>query len=87
MAEIGDWEGLCRNLGVSNDVLNELRFSNMENRVKKRRCLENYFNTGKACWDEVVEVVANYPFYNRRLAKKIAENHGLDYSSIFKEEL
>ena len=87
MAEIGDWETLCENLGVPNAVINELRSSSMENGIKKSRCLEAYLNTGEACWEEVVEVVADHPFYNKKLAWKIATGHGVDYSSVIKDEL
>jgi len=31
--------------------------------------------------------VADHPFYNRRLAEKIADENGIDYSSIAKAEL
>ena len=78
VAEIGDWDSLCENLGVEKAVINELRSSSMENGKKKSRCLEAYLNTDKACWERVVEVVADYPFYNKRLARQIADNH---YSS------
>jgi len=87
VAEIGDWETLCGNLGVPKAVLNELRSSSMENGIKKSRCLEAYLNTGDTCWEEVVEVVADYPFYNKKLARKIATDHGVDYSSVIKDEL
>ena len=85
MAEIGDWEALCGNLGVPRAVLSDLQnMINTENRVKKHRCLEAYINTGNACWEHVVKVVDDYPFYNARLAKEIAVMHGVGYS---KDEL
>ena len=87
MAEIGDWETLCEYLGVPNAVINKLRSSTMENARKKSRCLEAYLNTGEACWEEVVKVVADYPFHNKRLARQIATDHGVDYSSVIKDEL
>ena len=37
---------------------------------------------GDACWEHVVKVVADYLFYNFRLAKEIAAAHGIDYSRI-----
>ena len=37
---------------------------------------------GNACWEQIVKVVAEYPFYNLRLAKEIAAKHGIDYSRI-----
>ena len=87
MAEIGGWEALCGNLGVPKAVLSDLRsMINTENRVKKHRCLEAYINTGKACWETVVKVVADHPFHNARVAKEIAQDHmhGVGYS---KDEL
>ena len=85
VAEIEDWEGLCENLGVSKAVLNT--FGNKMDTVKKRKCLEAYLNTGKACWEQVVKVVADHPFYNVRLANKIADMHGIDYMRTVKDEL
>ena len=87
VAEIGDWEALCEHLGTPQTKLKELRFSTMDIRTKKSRCLEAYLDTGKACWEHVVKVVAEYPIENKRLAKKIADTHGIDYSGIVKEEL
>ena len=87
VAEIGDWEALCEHLGTPQTKLNELRFSAMDVRTKKSRCLKAYLDTGKACWEHVVKVVAEYPIENKRLAKEIADTHGIDYSGIVKEEL
>ena len=73
VAEIGDWEALCEYLGVHKAVLRNLHdMINTDNTVKKCRCLEAYINTGKACWEPVVEVIADYPFYNARLTEEIA---------------
>lgn len=79
LAEIGDWELLCENLGVPAPVLIQLRFDIVEVIVKKRRCLEAYLYTGRACWEHVVKVVANHPFYKQRLAKMIADEHDVHY--------
>ena len=76
MAEIGLWKALCENLGVHKAVLSNLcDMINTDNTVKKRRCLEAYINTGKACWEKIVKVVADHPFYNARLAEEIANMH------------
>ena len=77
VAEIGDWESLCENLGVPKPMMNRLRFSNKQDERKKSECLQAYIDTGEACWEEVVKVVANHPFYNKRLAKKIASKYGV----------
>jgi len=87
VAEIGDWEVLCENLGVPSPVLQGLRYDNIQNSMKKTRCLEAYLNTGNACWETVVEVVADVPFYNKRVAKEIADKYGVDYSKYVKDEL
>lgn len=85
VAEIGNWEPLCGNLGVDRATLSDLRhMTNTENTEKKRRCLEAYINTGKACWEKVVEVVADYPFSNARIAKQIKAHYDVGYS---KDEL
>ena len=48
--------------------------------LKERRCLiEAYLNMGNAFWEQV-KVVADYLFYNFRLAKEIAATHRIDYS-------
>lgn len=77
VAEIGDWETLCENLEVPSAVINELLFSNLKIRRKKAVCLEIYFNSGKACWEQIVKIVADHPFYNKRLARGIAAIHGV----------
>ena len=76
VAEIGDWETLCKNLGVEKAVINALRnMVDTESTIKKSRCLEAYLNTGRACWEQVVKVVADHPFYNARLARNITCSH------------
>ena len=87
MAEIGDWESLCEKLGVPNTVMNRLRFSDKQAERKKSECLEAYLNTDNACWEQVVKVVANAPFLNKKLARQIANKQNVDYSSDVKDEL
>ena len=70
---------------VHKAVLNGLRnIIDTDATIKKSRCLEAYLNMGNACWEQVVKVVAEYPynFYNLRLAKEIVPTHGIDYSRI-----
>ena len=70
-------------IGVHKAVLNGLcNVINIDVTIKKSRCLEVYLNMGNACWEQVVKVVAEYPFYNFRFAKEIADTHGIDYSRI-----
>ena len=77
VAEIGNWKSLCEYLEVPKPVINRLLFSSEQDERKKSECLEAYFNSGKACWEDVVKVVANYPFYNKKLAMEIAAKHGV----------
>ena len=87
VAEIGDWETLCENLGVPKAVISGLRFSDMQIGRKKSECLEAYLDTDNACWEQVVKVVAEFPFHNKRLARQIANKQNVDYSSVVKDEL
>ena len=84
--EVGDWIGLCRNLGVSEGKLDTLiQNPNQPANQQKAECLRAYFNMGKAKWSKVVEAVKKYPISNSRLARKIAEDHGLPFDD--KDEL
>ena len=87
VAEIGDWEPLCENLGAPVPVVKQLQSDSISSGLKKRKCLEAYIGLGTACWETVVQVVADHPFYNRKLAKKIADDYGIDYSTIVKDDL
>ena len=87
VAEIGDWETLCENLGVPKAVISGLRFSDKQIGRKKNECLEAYLDTDNACWEQVVKVVAEFPFHNKRLARQIANKQNVDYSSVVKDEL
>ena len=84
--DIGDWRGLCTNLGVNDGVIETLVHSTTSV-DKKADCLRAYFNDGKANWADVVKAVAMYPINNRRVARQIANTYGLNYDSIVKEEL
>ena len=53
--------------------------AHLENTAKKQRCLAAYVDQGNACWDKVVEVVAGYPFYKKKLAKQIADKYGVTW--------
>ena len=76
MAKIGDWKSLCECLEVPEEVINKIFHSNEQVERKKSECLEAYFDSGKACWEKVVKVVADYPFHNKRLANEIASTYG-----------
>ena len=77
IAEIGDWVGLCSNLGVNDAKMNKLKHSSVQNEDKKRECLQAYFDTGEAYWEEVVRALVIYPINNKRLASKIVEQYQL----------
>ena len=83
VAEIGNWEAMCEHLGVHKAVLSGVRnIIDTDSTIKKSRCLDAYLNMRDVCWEHVVKVVADCPFYNFRLAKEIAAAHGIDYSRI-----
>ena len=85
--DIGNWHGLCTNLGVSEGVIDTLIYSATTVDIKKADCLRAYFNSGEANWGDVVKAVTMHPIRNKRVAKVIAETYGLDYNKIVKEEL
>ena len=58
-------------------TLDGLVYAHLENSAKKQKCLAAYFDQGKACWERVIEVVAGYPFYKKKLAKQIAKKYGV----------
>lgn len=53
--------------------MNELRHSNARIKKKKRECLQAYFDTGEANWNDVTEAIKKSPINNNRL--NIAEEH------------
>ena len=55
--------------------IDELVHEHLENAAKKQRCLAAYVDQGNACWEEVIKVVAGYPFYKKLLAEQIAAKH------------
>jgi plasmid maintenance system antidote protein VapI len=85
--EIGNWRGLCTNLGVDEGVMDALIHSTATVDAKKADCLQAYFNSGEATWSDVVKAVAMHPIRNKRVAKRIAKAHGLSYEVIVKDEL
>ena len=76
--DVGDWQNLCYNLGVGDDVMKPLVYSDATPNQKKRDCLEAYVKGGEATWSKVVKVVANFPIGDKLLAKRIADAHGID---------
>ena len=82
---IGDWRGLCTNLGVDESIMNSLIQSTDNANIKKMECLHGYLKSGEATWRHVVRAVAMYPLKDMRLAKKIAKAHGIDFDAIRNE--
>jgi hypothetical protein len=76
--EIGNWRGLCTNLGVDEGVMDTLIHSPATVDAKKADCLQAYFNGGEAKWSTVVKAVSMHPISNKRVAKWIAKAHGLN---------
>ena len=78
--DVGDWKGLCRNLDVDEGTMDTLikNPSSPPNELKAE-CLTVYFNSGKARWSKVVQAVARFPIKNRKLARKIAKDHGIPF--------
>ena len=88
LTDIGNWEALCTNLGVRQAVMSELIYSPLDVNIKKKRCLQSYFNSGRAHWEEVIAAVVGPGIFNERVAKRIADKYSLDYKAILdKEEL
>ena len=78
---IANWEMLCFQLGVSDEKIDNIKYTYHGDIVnKKMECLDAFYKLGSACWEKVVTVVSSFPFENRRLAKEIAFMHGIEYS-------
>ena len=75
--EIGNWRGLCLHLGVHDAIMNALIHSNKEIDEKKQECLQAYFNTGEAYWEEVVRALIKHPINNKRLGRELVEQYQL----------
>ena len=82
--DIGDWRSLCMNLGVSEGEMDNIIHNDG---TKKIDCLQAYWNGGDAKWSDVVRAVAMSPINNKRVAKEIAKDHGLDYNEIVKDKV
>ena len=85
--DIGDWRGLCMNLGVAEGKMNFLVNAAKPENKKMADCLQAYFNQGDAKWSDVVKAVAMHPISNKRIAKKIAKAHGINFDEVVKDEL
>ena len=57
--------------------MNVLRASGEKIEDKKRECLQAYFDTGEAYWEEVVRAIIEHPVYKKRVADKIVKSQKL----------
>ena len=73
--DIGNWQSLCRNLGMREGDIERIMTERHSEVLKKDDCLKSYFNLNEAYWEEVIVAVATPPFRNKQLAEIIAENY------------
>ena len=72
---VTDWKLLCTYLGVSEPKIGTIEDMDMSAANKRIACLGAFVNMDITCWERVVQVLSNYPFENKRLAKQIEERH------------
>ena len=80
LQDIGDWDALCTNLGVRTATMSALRYEHYAVPTKKTHCLTAFHNCDveegtEVNWESVVRTVQEYPISNKRVAKKIAQDH------------
>ena len=63
------------NLGVSESKMNSLEFSTEPGEWKKQACLQAFFDSGEALWENVMKAVIKYPIENMRVVKAIAAKY------------
>ena len=76
---IANWDKLCFQLGVGDEKMDSIK-NTYHSDVAKKECLDTFYKLDGACWEKVVAVVSSYPFEDKRLAKEIADRHGVEYS-------
>ena len=62
--------------------MNTLKHSTYHEETKMAECLQAYFDNGEATWSQVVRAVAMHPIKDKRLARKIANDHNVDFDMI-----
>ena len=60
-------------------ILDSLRYEQLQGEQKKQRCLQAFYQQGTVCWETVISVLTEYPFYNRKLAEWIAKEHDVEW--------
>ena len=73
--DIGNWQSLCRNLGMSEGDIARITTERYSEVLKKDDCLKSYFNSNEAYWEKVIIAVARPPFRYKQLAVTIAERY------------
>ena len=76
VAVISQWDFLCSYLGVDTAIMNDLRY--LSDKDKKLQCLQAYYDSGAAYWEEVIIAINKHPIKNRRVAKIILDKYGLN---------
>ena len=71
----GQWYLLCKRLKVEESKISQLKESSDSIVSKMTDCLEAYIKSARASWEEVVVVVAKFPFSNPYLAREIAKDN------------
>lgn len=61
-------------------ILDRLRYEQLQGEQKKQRCLQAFHNKGTVCWETVISVLTEYPFYNGKLAKRIANEYNVEWT-------
>ena len=77
-----DWEELCRLLGVDKTIINDVTQLHRYNYEKLSACLNHFFNSGRATWENVVYAIASSPLNRVVLAKEVAWNYEIEYYAV-----
>ena len=61
-------------------ILEDLKYAELQGEQKKQRCLQAFHKQGTVCWETVISVLTEYPFYNGKLAKRIANKYNVEWT-------
>ena len=80
LAEIGNWEALCANLGVEEAVLDGLRYAQLYSMTERNSVACSHFTNKELLAGRrlYINVLTEYPFYKRRLANWIAKEYSVE---------
>jgi len=65
---------------VEEPTLEGLKYAGLQDEQKKQRCLQAFHKQGTVCWETVISVLTEYPFYNGKLAKRIANEYNVEWT-------